>query len=321
MISARDLRDLVSPRDVIDVLEEGFKELTSGNVIQPDRSRARIESHARFIVSSAYVGGHFDAFATKVVGVNYENPRLRDMPSITGTVVLNDPHTGELLAVIDGTVLTAIRTAACAALAAKHMSRKDAKCVGIFGAGAVGKELIRAFSAIREIEKIKVLSTSYHKSKTICEDASDELGIEIVPVKSPREVVVYSDIIGTATTSTEPLFDGEWLEKGTHISSVEHFHVIDHTTITRARKPIVVDLKDEVVKRAQDIVASIRMRLLSENDVVEIGRIILGEQPGRTNDTEITLFKTCGVAMEDVVTARRIYTLAEDKKIGAIMTL
>jgi alanine dehydrogenase len=328
VISGENFRNLVSMGEVVDVVEEGFKELALGHTMQPPRNKMTLDKpHANFTVSSSFVGGSMDTFATKIVGVNYENPAKRNIPSLLGVVVVNDPYSGEVLGIIDAATLTSVRTAACAAVAARHMARKDAEIVSVFGAGGVGRELIRALNAIRDVKKIRVIDApAPDKCKLVCKEASEELGIEVVPVNSPKEAVVDADIIGTVTTSVEPLFKGEWLKEGAHISSIGMLRgrarEIDDATIKRAKKPIVADSKEHVIAEgARDIVEPLRGGLISENDIADLGDVVLGRVPVRTGDKDITLFKTTGLSIEDAVTANKIYNLAKTKNIGTVVTL
>jgi ornithine cyclodeaminase len=160
VISGEQIKYLVSMREVVDAVEDSFRELALGHAKLYTKQKIYIdESHARFMAGSAFVGGSFDVYGTKLLGSSRDNPVKRGLPTRSGVVVLNDSHSGEVLAIIDGTVLTAVRTAACAAVAARYMARKDAETAGVFGVGAVGKELIRAFCAIRNIKTIKAIDT------------------------------------------------------------------------------------------------------------------------------------------------------------------
>jgi len=327
VISGEEIRALASMRDIVDVVEESFRELALGHAaLFPRQSMPIGESYARFTNGSAFVGGKINRFATKLLGVNFENPLKRNMASIGGAVVLNDSVSGEIIAIIDGTVLTAVRTGACAGVSARYLARKNADTIGIFGAGRVGTEILRAYCAVRNITKAKITDPpAAEKCRKLCKELSEELGIPVVPA-SPKEAVVDSDIIGTATNATEPLFDGKWLKNGAHVSTVAvrmgQAREIDLTTVRRAKKPGVVDLKEHVLsEKAQDLLIPIEKGLLSEDDLVNLGDVILGKVSVRTSDRDITLFKTGGLITEDVVAASRIYDLARSKDVGTEVTL
>jgi ornithine cyclodeaminase/alanine dehydrogenase-like protein (mu-crystallin family) len=339
VISSEDVRNLASMGSFIDFVEEGFKQYALKNSIAPPRTIVRLENirddEARatgFVVSSSFVGGDVDAFGTKILGGNAENPVKRNLPRSLGLVILNNVYSGAPIAIIEASSFTAIRTAACAALSAKHIARENAETAAIFGAGAIGRELVRAFKAIRDIKAIRMIDPpAPDKCKAVCEEASKELGIEAVPVDNPKEAVMDADIVGTATKRPhpdclEPLFKGEWLKNGAHVVSVGcqsgRAREIDDTTIERSRKPITVDsletIKDE---GGRDIVEPLRDGLISEEEIVEIGNVILGKVAGRTGEEEITFFKTCGVAVEDAATARALYELARTRNVGNVVRL
>lgn len=327
IISRQDLK-AVSMKDIVDAVEETFKEFSSGNTKAPPRYKMTIDGlHAGFTVGSAFVGGAVDSFATKIVGVNYENPQKRNLPSIIGAVILNDPYTGEFLSIIDGSTLTASRTAAAAAVAARHMANEESEILTVFSAGLIGQEMIRAFSAVRDFKEIRVIDTpAPEKCELVCEEAAKKLGKKVVPMTSPKEAVADADVIGTATTSVEPLFNGEWLKEGVHISSIGvlrgRAREIDDATIIKAKKPIVVDSKEHAIAEgARDIVEPLKKGLLSEKDIANLGDVILGKVQVRNSCKEITFFKAVGLIAEDVVTAHKIYNMARKKNIGTVVTL
>lgn len=327
VISRQDLK-IVSTREIVDAVEGTFKEFSLGHTKAPPRYKMTIdEAHAGFTVGSAYVGGNVDSFATKIVGVNYENPAKRNLPSIIGAVILNNPYTGEFLAVIDGSTLTASRTAACAAVAVRHMANEDAEIATIFSAGLIGREMIKAFKTVRDIKEIRLIDTpAPEKCELVCKEASEELGIDVVPVATPKAAVTGADIIGTATTSVEPLFKGEWLKEGVHISSIGMLRgrarEIDDATIRRAKKPIVADSREHAIAEgARDIVEPLQKGTISKDDIADLGDVILGKVRGRTSHKDITFFKTVGLIAEDVVTAHKIYNIAKTKNIGTRVVL
>lgn len=328
VLTRDDLQAVLTMQEAIKAVEEGFKQFALGNVRMPTRPLVNIPHHKGLLtVMPAYIGGEMDALGLKVVTLYPDNPSRFKLPSVLGTVLLNDPRSGALIAIIEGTFITAMRTAACSAVATKYLARKDAKTVSIFGCGIQGRTHLAAMCEVREIERAKAYDIFPEYRKQFCKEMSKKLGIEVVPADNPEEAVSGSDIIVTVTTSKNPVLKGVWLEEGVHVNAVgahaPDAREIDDVAVKRADR-IVVDWKEAVLKEgggAGEIVIPISKGLISEDDIVELGEVIVGKKPGRLTDNEITLFKTVGVAIEDVSTAIRAYELAKNKGIGKTLTL
>jgi len=238
--------------------------------------------------------------------------------------LLNDPTTGELLALMDGILLTAMRTGATSALATKYLSRKNSDTLGIIGAGAQAPFQAEAISKVRPIHRMLV----YDKDRKIAEHfsgtVSNSLQIPVHVMASPRDVVVDSDILVTVTTSTTPVFDGHHLKAGTHINAVGAYtpemRELDDVTIGKSK--IVVDTYEGCMAEAGDLLIPIRNGKLSkENIYADLGEIVLAQKPARTREDEITLFESVGFALEDLVVATLAYRRASEKGVGLKFTL
>ena len=328
VLARKDLEAILPIREVIDAVEEGFKQFALGNVEMPPRPLVDLPSYEGLLtVMPAYIGGDMDALGVKIVTLYPNNPSKWELPSVLGAVLLNDPKTGALIAIMEGTYITGLRTAACSAVATKYLARKDAKTVGIFGCGVQGRTHLMAMCEVREIETAKAYDAFPEYRDRYCKEMNEKLDVDVVPCNKPEEVVKGSDIIVTVTTSKNPVFKGEWLEDGVHINAVgahaPDAREIDDVTVKKAER-IVVDWKEAVLKEgggAGEIVIPISKNLISEEEIVELGDVIVGEKSGRITDTGITLFKTVGLAIEDVSTAIKAYKLAKDKGVGKTLTL
>jgi ornithine cyclodeaminase/alanine dehydrogenase-like protein (mu-crystallin family) len=262
-------------------------------------------------------------FGTKIVSVFPRNMEKK-LSTLQAAYLLNDPTTGELLALMDGILLTAMRTGATSALATKYLSRKNSETLGIIGAGAQAPFQAEAISKVRPIHRMLV----YDKERKIAENfsgaVSNSLRIPVHVMASPRDVVVESDILVTVTTSTTPVFDGRHLKGGTHINAVGAYtpemRELDDFTIGKAK--IVVDTYEGCMAEAGDLLIPIRNGELSkENIYADLGEIVLGQKPARTADDEITLFESVGFALEDLVVASLAYGRASEKGVGLKFTL
>ncbi len=327
-LSSEDLHGIARAQ-VVDAVETAFKELALHNVIVPEKLFVKVPSGVRYALMSAYVGGSLDAFGAKILGTNLENPAKRNLPGNVAAMTLSDPRTGELIALMEGSAITAMRTAACCAVATKYMARPDSEVLGVFGAGLVGEELLRAICQVRKIKKIKLfdLPELYDKCASMCNGLCSTLGVEAIASRHPREVVEGSNIICTATTSKEPVFKASWLAEGTHINSVGiaggTAREIEDNVIEVVRKPIVVDIKEHMLKEglAADVLVPISKGLLSENDIIDLADVVVGKKMARGRDNEITLFKSGGSAIGDVAVAKAAYDLAGKRGIGTTIQL
>jgi len=238
--------------------------------------------------------------------------------------LLNDPATGELLALMDGILLTAMRTGATSALATKYLSRKDSETLGIIGAGAQAPFQAEAISKVRSIHKILVYDKDQKIAGHFSEAVSKSLQIPVHAMASPQKVVVGSDILVTVTTSTTPVFDGHDLKKGTHINAVGAYtpemRELDDVTVRRSK--IVVDTYEGCMAEAGDLLIPIRDGKFSKENIhADLGEIVLGQKPARTREDEITLFESVGFALEDLMVATLAYKKAGEQGVGLEFTL
>jgi len=323
ILSRKDLKQLLTMTDVIESVERGFREYKTGKCAVPVRMPVKIEkAEGVFLFMPAYLEKE-GFFGTKIVSVFPRNIEKK-LSTIQAAYLLNDPTTGELLALMDGILLTAMRTGATSALATKYLSRKNSETLGIIGAGAQAPFQAEAISKVRPIHRMLV----YDKERKIAENfsgaVSNSLRIPVHVMASPRDVVVESDILVTVTTSTTPVFDGRHLKGGTHINAVGAYtpemRELDDFTIGKSK--IVVDTYEGCMAEAGDLLIPIRNGKLSkENIYADLGEIVLGQKPARAREDEITLFESVGFALEDLVVASLAYGRASEKGVGLKFTL
>ena len=317
----------------IDAMRHAYGQLSAGTAVAPPRQHISTDKGVTLIMS-AYLPERSE-FGIKVVSVYDDNPNL-DLPRITATVLVLDPATGSPKAFIDGASLTAIRTGAGGGLAADLLARKDAKTVGIFGAGVQARAQLQAVMAVREITRVNLISRTQASAEQLATEIlawADAPDVKLVP--TPQAVVKDADIVLCATTSATPLFDGNALEPGTHITAVGTFvpekREVDTITIQRAHR-IVVDSREACLEEAGDLIipnAEIRTENETPNIVknaiilgsAEIGEIVNGNKPGRQSNDEITFFKSVGVAVQDAVAAAAVLAAAEAKGLGTLVEM
>ncbi|HEY4699304.1 MAG TPA: ornithine cyclodeaminase family protein, partial [Nitrososphaerales archaeon] len=304
IISQKDLQQILSMREAIDAIETGFIELAEGNVQMPNRQIMNNISRNGWIgVMSAYVKNRI--IATKIVTVYPDNPKL-NLPTTMATIILNDSETGIPLAVMDASYLTSVRTGALGGLAVRHLARKDARTVGIFGSGVQARAQLEAISEVMNIDLVYIFDLLPEASKRFAEEMSKKLSIKVVSVRKTDLAVINSDVIVTATTSKIPVFDGSLVKLGTHINAIGS-HMSDMREIdteTVAKSKFIVDLKDVAIKEYGELIIPISEGVITSDHIYgDLGEIVTGKKKGRVSSQEITLFKSGGLAIQDAVTA------------------
>ena len=329
LLTRKDVETVLTMKDAIAAVEEGFRQLALGNVIMPQRTVIRIpDYHGLHLAMPGYVGGAEEggALAVKVVTVYPDNPSQYGLPTTLGTLVLNDPRTGALVAIMDAGFLTAMRTGAAAGVATKYLAREDARSVGIFGAGVQARTQLEAVCTAREVRSVRVYDLVVENLEAFVADMAGFGAIpdDVQAVASPAEAVKGASIIACATTSRTPVFDGDDLEPGAHVNAVGAYtpemREIDGKVVTRAK--IVVDHREAAWEEAGDLIIARDEGLIGEDDIhAELGEVVNGDRPGRESEEEITFFKSVGVAVQDAAIAPVILKAAEAKGIGTLAEL
>ena len=315
ILTAADVGKALSMDAAIDAVARAYAQLSAGKATMPLRSRFHTPKGVTLLMP-AHLHASGD-FAVKVVSVYPDNPK-RGLPTVAATVMALDAQTGMPLALIEGDSLTALRTGAAGGVAAHHLSRADAHTVALFGAGVQARAQLQAAMAVRPIKRVFIVDPMQTAARRLADAISGwPEPAEVILGQSSRAAVTQADIVLAATTTMTPLFDGNDLRPGTHVTGVGSFtpqmQEIDATTIHRAR--VVVDQRDAAMAEAGDII--IGKAVID----AEIGEIINGEKPGRQNETEITFFKSVGLAVQDAVTAAAVLKAAEKKGLGTVIQM
>jgi alanine dehydrogenase len=319
VLTRQDVESVLTMKDTITAVEAGFRELAQGTADMPLRPVIRLKKYGGMITfMPAYLGG-MDALGVKIVSVFPDNPK-HNLPTILGTILLNDAKTGALQAIMDGAWVTAMRTGAVSGVASKYLARENAEVVGIFGTGVQAKTQLMAVSEVRKLKEIKAYDIVPESATKFAAEMTRKLGVKVVSAKNASDVVNGSDIIIAASTSKVPVFDGDLLKEGAHVSGIGSHHgpgvkELDETTIKRAK--LVVDQREAALKEAGDIIDPISKGVITADHIyAELGELVTGKKKGRTNPTEITVFKSVGLAIQDVSTASRVFELAKVKGLG-----
>lgn len=325
ILTRHEIESLLTINNVIAAVEAGFAQLAAGGVVMPQRVPTQVAPYSGMHLSMpVFVSGDPGTLSIKAITVYPDNPTQYGLPMVQGVVLLYDAVNGSLLAMMDAEEVTAMRTGAASGVATKHLARADASTVLLFGAGAVGPAQLAAVCAVRPIQKAYVITRSGDKDAEFCAKMAQRLGIEVKPTRDPRSAIRNSDIICTATTSSTPLFDGAWLQPGTHINGVGSYNArmqeVDATTVRRAR--VFVDRIQAAQTEAGDLLIPINKGEITLDHIAgELGQVINGTLAGRSNAEEITFFKSVGTAMQDAVTAAVVYRKALAQGVGQEISL
>ena len=277
--------------EVIAAMDQALAAFSSGQVVQPVRTMLPVAEHGGFLgLMPAYTGR---ALGAKLVAFY---PRNAGLPTHHALIQLFRPETGEPLATLDGRLITEVRTAAVSAVATRYLARADAAVLAILGAGVQARSHLAALRLVRPFEEVRVWSPRRAAA------FAREFGVRAAP--SAEAAVRGADVVVTATTSPTPVLAGAWLAPGAHINAVgaprPDWRELDDAVLARAR--LFVDSRAAAAAESGDVIAAGLERVVGE-----IGEVAAGARPGRQSEDEVTLFKSLGLAVEDVATADLVY--------------
>ena len=323
ILNRKDVMSILTMSDCIESVETAFAELDNGTAVMPLRINIKPPGGLSLYMP-AYLK-ETGALACKVVTAYKNNPEKFSLPTVMGTVLLQNPKTGEVISIMDGGYLTAVRTGAASGVATKYLARDDkAQVAGIFGAGVQAKMQLWAVKEVRDISRAYVYDISKEAETEFINEMSKKLEIEIIKSVSPEDLLKESDIICTATSSADPLFSGKNIKEGTHINGIgshtPNARELDTETIKISK--FVGDSREACFKEAGDIMIPLENGEITEDHFyAELGEIITGKKEGRKDNTEITLFKSNGLAVQDAAAAKLIYDRALEAGIGTAIEI
>jgi alanine dehydrogenase len=324
LLTETDVRRVLGMEALIPAMRDALARFSRGEVVQPVRHTLKIEpAGGYYSTMPAYLpdeaGG---ALGMKSVTFFPSNAG-GDVPTHLATVLLLDPRSGALVALLDGRVITEMRTAAATAVSVDLLARREARRLAILGAGVQARSHLAAIAALRRLESVRVWSrTRAHAEQFARENAGGvPCGVQASP--TVRDAMRGAEIVVAVTAAREPITDAAWLEPGMHLcavgSSAPDMRELDAATVARSR--VFVDSRAAAEVEAGDLILAAReLRLDRDHVVAELGEVA-GGSPGRRTDDEITLFKSLGLAVEDVVAARAAVARARELGIGREITL
>ena len=318
LLSEQDVRIVLPMAELIDAMENALARFSSNQVAQPLRTVIEVGLQKAFVgVMPAFIDDPA-MLGTKVVSVFGSNTAV-GLPTHLATIVLLDPMTGELLAIIDGRYITEARTAAVSAVSVKRLARKDATRLAIIGTGVQARSHLEAVAAVRELDEITVWSRSGENRAAFAREMRPRTKATITLASSPRDAVDRADVVVLATASREPVVQHDWISDGAHICAVgacrPDQREMDSALVARGR--VFVDSRTGALAEAGDIILPIKEGAIGEQHVAgELGEVVLGKVAGRTSRDEVTIFKSLGMAVEDVAAAHLAYVKAAERGLG-----
>jgi alanine dehydrogenase len=318
VLSEKQVESLIDIDELIAALEQAHIQYSTGKAVMPVRLVVPLPQIQGRITSMPGYLNEDKALGMKVVTYFQDNPK-QNLPAILATIMLFSSESGKMIAAMDGGYITAIRTACASALATRILANPNTPVLGILGAGVQARAHIQALTRVRQLSQIKLYSPSGKSALNIKTEMEKPCGIPIEVVDSAQAAVRGSDLLVTVTTAKEPIVQVQWLKPGVHINAVgshrPDLREIDGATLKRAR--VVVDSREAIMAECGDILLALKEQSIGADDIHgEIGEVLAGTKAGRTSSSEVTLYKSVGIAIQDVATAQMVYLKALAQNVG-----
>ncbi len=322
ILSRSDIQRCLTMPEAIEAMRLAFGALHAGQAQMPQRLAVGLpEQGTALLMPSLLQTTEQEAFSLKVITVMPRNS-LRGLPSLYASVLLLDATTGRTQAILEGGWLTAMRTGAVSGLATELLARREADVLALFGAGAQAPTQLLAIDAVRPLREVRVVNRSDEHYQQLVAIVQSLLGAACPPIyraASASEALKGASLVACATTATVPLFTWRDIEPGTHINAVGAFtpemREVDPETVAHAR--IVVDQREAALVEAGDLLQPLAAgRISCPQTWSELGELVSGAAPGRQHEDEITLFKSVGLAVQDLAVALQVYRNARHLGVG-----
>jgi alanine dehydrogenase len=310
LLTETDVKGILTMPLALELVEQSFRRLADGTAVSHSRQRLRLAEKGlmHYMAASDSTGGYL---GLKIYTVSPSGARFL-VPLFSG-------HSGELLALIEANYLGQARTGAASGVATRVLARADARTVGIIGTGLQARTQLEAVALARKLERVRAFGRNPERREIFARDMTAQIGVPVTPMASAEETVRGADIVITSTTSTNPVVEGRWLEPGTHVNAIgvnfPNKREIDSETVRRA-DVIAADSVAQSKIESGDLILAFGDDQQRWAGVREFSDIISGKAAGRTSPEQITLFKSNGIAIEDIVAAGRIYELARERGMG-----
>ena len=315
LLSESEVKSILTMPLALEAVENSFQRLADGSALLHSRARLHIpgKSYLHYMAAADATSGYM---GLKIYTSSKDGLRF--------LILLFSVESGDLVAQIEADYVGQMRTGAASGVATKFLARANAKTVGIIGTGLQARTQLEAISHARKIEIVRAFSRDPQRRETFASEMSTMLKIPVVAVATAEQAVRDLDIVVTSTTSTNPVVEGRWLTPGTHINAIganfPQKHELDAEAIRRC-DVITADSREQSKLESGDLIQMYGDDQRRWTNVINFAEVVSGKTPGRTNDQQITLFKSNGIAIEDIVVAGRIYEIAKEKRMGRQLTL
>ena len=323
LLTEQQVHSLLPMPDLISAMESALAKFSAREVLQPVRSVLTVgPTKAYFGLMPAYVPAPA-SLGAKLVTVFGENHK-RNLPSHLATILLLDPETGALQAIMDGRYITEARTAAVSAVSTRFLARPEASTLAIIGSGVQARSHLEAYQLVRQLKQVRIWSPNQRSREQFVDDMSGQVPVPIVAADSAEAAVRGADLIVLVTSSPTPVIEDAWVASGAHVVCVgacrPNQQEMPPALVARSR--LFVDSRAAAIVESGDIVMNIAAKLFDESHIRgEIGELVLGRVEGRRSADEITVFKSLGMAVEDVVAADLVFRRAAESGAGTELTL
>ena len=309
LLNESEVTSLLTMDDTLPLIEQALRDYGEGNALNYSRYRLMSLNSVLYVMSANLP--RMRSSGLKVYSTSKTGARF--------LVLLLDSESGEWLSIMAANKLGQMRTGATSGVATKYLARKDARTLGIYGSGWQARSQIEAIAKVRNLQAIRCYSPTKTHSERFAREITASLDIETTPVAEPKSAAEGVDIIVTVTNTKDPIVRGEWLQDGVHLNGVGandlHRRELDSTSISKC-DVIFVDSLEQSKLESGDLVMPVSEGILEWGRVQELGRLVAGKVEGRSTQDQITLFKSNGLAIEDVAVARHVYDLAVSQGVG-----
>jgi len=318
VLDANNVERLLTVDDCIELMADALADLARGTFHQPLRMIVRPPQAKGLLGLMPAYRSNPAAYGLKAICVFPDNPNS-GKDAHQGSVMLFDGNTGELLSLMNASPITAVRTAAVSAVATRFLAREDACELAIVGSGVQARSHLAALARVRPIKRTRIVSRTREHADRFVAEMTPRFSFEIVAVDTAEEALNGADIIVTVTNSHEPVIDSKWISRGAHINAIgthsSAAREIDGATMAAAR--LFVDRCESALNEAGDFLLAAKEGLIGSDSIVaELGELLIGAKRGRESAAEITLFKSLGLAIEDLACAEYLFRKAQEENAG-----
>jgi|UniRef100_A0A7C3UNM8 alanine dehydrogenase len=318
LLSMKEVKELLTMKDTLEATESAFREKGLGNVQMPPKMYLFFNKYSGDLrVMPSYITS-LDIAGVKVVNVHTENPRLHNLPTVMATILLIDPKTGFPYAVMDGTWITTMRTGAASGVATKYLARKEARVLSLVGCGVQAETQLLAIAAVAQIEKVKIFDLLPERMEDFQKRMGKQIALPIEKSPSLKDCVRDCDILSTQTPVREPIIKREWIKPGCHINAIgadaPGKQELDPKILLEGK--VFIDDWEQALHSGEVNVPYAQGIIKKTQIKGELGDLVCGKVKGREEETDITIFDSTGLGIQDLVTASYVYRKAKEKGAG-----